>query len=189
MSKKAFLLGAVLACCTVGAVAQMLEKTAVIQTKDKKGNLLQSPRMLTTSKVGGSELAIEYGAPSLRGRNVFFDLVPLDKVWRTGANEATGFKTSGTLMLGSLHVPPGSYTLYTLPTKDGWWLIVNKQTGQWGLDYDSKQDLGRIKMEETKIPVPQEKLSITVEDIAGKMAKLHLRWAHEDLTVPVMSHQ
>ncbi len=91
-------------------------------------------------------------------------------------------------MVGSVHVPAGSYTLFTMPTKDGWWLIINKQTGQWGLTYDEKQDLGRTKLMSKPLAPPQELLSITVTQVHGPSGELHIKWADQDLSVHVMTH-
>lgn len=184
---KRLMCAAVLAACTVMMSAQV-STTTVTKATGKDGKPLPSPRMLTKAKVGPATIEIDYGAPSVKGRTVFYDLVPQDKIWRTGANEATGFKTSSDIMLGSLHVPAGSYTLFTLPTTDGWLLVVNKQTGQWGLTYDEKQDLGRTKLVEGSLPVSQEQLSITVEQIKGKQGMLHIRWANKDLSAVIAAH-
>lgn len=185
---KRILIAAILGCCAMGAVAQTSSTTTTTQTKDKKGNAMPSPRMLTTATVGKAKIDIDYGAPSVKGRKVFFDLQPMGKVWRTGANEATGLKTSADLMIGDLHVPAGSYTLFTLPTQDGWWLIVNKQTGQWGLTYDEKQDLGRVKLTSATLPTSQEVMSISIETIKGSMGYLHIKWDTTDLSTMVMAH-
>ena len=80
------------------------------------------------------------------------DLVPYGKVWRTGANPATTLITKANLKIGTLDVPAGTYTLYTLPNADQWLLIVNKQTGQWGTDYNEDQDLGRTPMKSNTLP-------------------------------------
>ena len=85
----------------------------------------------------------------MRGRKVFGELVPFDQVWRTGANKATAFMTEADLMFGTVVVPAGSYTLFTLPTQTGWKLIINKHTGQWGIPYKpeyEKEELARIDM-------------------------------------------
>ena len=85
----------------------------------------------------------------MRDRKIFGGLVPYGQVWRTGANSATSLKTDVDLTIGGAPVPAGSYTLYTIPTETGWKLIINKQTGQWGTDYDEKQDLARVDMKVT----------------------------------------
>ena len=79
----------------------------------------------------------------MRGRKIMGGLVPYGKVWRTGANPATTLITKANLKIGTLDVPAGTYTIYTLPNEDQWLLIVNKQTGQWGTVYHEDQDLGR----------------------------------------------
>ena len=185
--KKIFL-SAVLALAATGLMAQTTSTTTTTMATGKNGKPLPSPRMLTTAQVGKAKIDIDYGAPSVKGRNVFFDVVKQDKIWRTGANEATGFKTSGALMVGSLHVPAGSYTLYTMPTASGWWLVVNKQTGQWGLTYDEKQDLGRVKLTSSTMPSSQEVFSISIEKIKGNHAELHIKWDKTDLSTPIMAH-
>lgn len=181
---KKLLIAAVLGVCALGAFAQS-SKITTTKTTGKNGKLLPSPRMLASAQVGKAKIDIDYGAPSVKGRKIFFDVVPQGKVWRTGANEATTLTTSADLTIGDLKVPAGTYTLYTLPTAGGWWLIVNKQTGQWGTVYDDKQDLGRVKLNSQTTPASQEVLSIYLGRIDGKKAVLHINWDYTDLTVPV----
>ncbi len=117
--------------------------------------------------------------------------VPYGKVWRTGANPATSFTTAAALTLGTLHVPAGKYTLYTLPAAPGtpWQLIVNKETGQWGTVYHEAQDLGRTPLHETALPSPQEVMSITFEKTTGTTTQLHIRWEKVDEWVAVQLAQ
>ena len=123
----------------------------------------------------------------MRHRAIFGGLVPYGQVWRTGANAATTLKTSGSLKIGDLMVPAGTYTLYSLPTADGMQLIVNKQTGQWGTEYDQKQDLGRVPMKVGKTSSPLETMVIAFEETMGDMGmtELHVKWAGLDASVPV----
>src|SRR5258706_9218742 len=95
----------------------------------------------------GKTISVDYSSPRAKGRKIFGGLVPFDKEWRTGANDATTFVTDADLMVGDLHVPAGKYTLYTIPGETEWTIIINKQTGQWGTQYDEKQDLGRTKVQ------------------------------------------
>src|SRR5687768_16268382 len=88
-----------------------------------------SPPQEVKYSSGGKNITINYSAPSKRGRAIMGSLVPYGKVWRTGANAATSLTTDTDLMLGSLHVKAGKYTLYTIPGEKEWTLIVNKQTG------------------------------------------------------------
>ena len=99
--------------------------------------------------VAGKNLSVRYSAPSVRGRKIFGDggllsRDPTYPAWRAGANSATTFHTDADLDVGGLAVPKGTYTLYVwVKDPDNWQLIINKQTGQWGLSYASSQDLGR----------------------------------------------
>lgn len=108
---------------------------------------------------GPAEIRIEYGQPHARGRRVMGVVVPFDTVWRTGANLATTLTTDVDLVIGDAQVPRGVYTLFTLPSQDGWTLIVNRQTGQWGTDYDPSQDLVRIDLRARTLSEPAESLS------------------------------
>src|SRR5688572_19924243 len=100
-------------------------------------------------------IKIDYGQPHLRGRALHTgNLVPLDSVWRLGANDATGLETDVNLTIGGRAVPKGKYTLYALPTAAGWKLIVNKNTGQWGTNYVAEQDLARIDLRKRTLSAP-----------------------------------
>lgn len=145
-----------------------------------------SPPETASATLNGKPITIDYCAPSMRGRKIFGELVPYGKVWRTGANSATTLKTQSTLHIGSLVVPPGTYTLYTLPEQKGWKLIVNKQTGQWGTVYNQDQDLGRVDMLEGVVPSsPVEKFVIEFEHTQGNKTELHLKWELTNVYVPV----
>ena len=108
---------------------------------------------------GPAEIRIDYGQPHARGRRVMGVVVPFDTVWRTGANLATTLTTDVDLVLGDAAVPRGVYTLFTLPSREGWTLIVNRQTGQWGTDYDPRHDLARIELRARTLREPAESLS------------------------------
>jgi len=122
-----------------------------------------SPPMKADVTLSSGSITIDYGAPSMRGREIFGALVPYGEVWRTGANAATTLTTTVPLMIGDLSVPAGKYTLYSLPTAESFTLIVNKQTGQWGTVYDKTQDLGRVKTTVAEISSPVETFVISFE--------------------------
>ena len=118
--------------------------------------------MRTEWTIDGANLSIEYGRPSLKGRVPGKDIDPYDgREWRTGADEATTLKTDKALKFGTLSVPAGTYTLYTIPTGGTWHLIVSKKTGQWGIPYPKGEDLGRAPMTLGKAPKPAEQLTFT----------------------------
>ena len=120
-----------------------------------------SPRGAEEIAVGPGKMRVEYGRPFAKGRKVFGELVPWGKVWRTGANEATSLTTDVDVTLGSVPLPKGSYTLYTLPGEKEWLLLVNRQTGQWGTEYDPKLDLARIPMKSATRPDLLEAMTIS----------------------------
>ena len=143
-----------------------------------------SPHVRSEWAIDGANVSIEYGRPALKGREIGKDVAPFGQVWRTGADEATTLKTDKMLMLGSVHLAPGTYTLYTLPTANGWQLIVNKQTGQWGTDYDAKQDAGRVPLTIGKTQAPVEQLTFSIDDTAAG-ATLRIEWGTIRLTTPM----
>ncbi len=142
----------------------------------------QSPRKSAEMALNGKKISVDYGAPSVRERKIFGGLLPYDQVWRFGANKATHFTTEADLMVGAVAVPKGTYTLYALPSEKGWKLIINKQTGQWGTQYDQSQDLARIDMkgEKTKAPVELMVISLTP---AGKGGVLKMEWENTSASV------
>lgn len=171
-------------CCALFAIT--IAGTSAFAQNDQKAPA--SPPAQATVKFGSKTVTIDYSAPSMRGRKVFGELVPYDHWWRTGANSATTLKTEISLKIGSLSVPPGTYTLYTIPEEKGWTLIVNKQTGQWGTKYDETQDLGRVKMTEGVIPSsPVETFQIKFTHTKDLASELHLVWETTDVYVEVIA--
>jgi hypothetical protein len=135
-----------------------------------------SPPAETSVTINGKQIAIKYSAPSMRGRKIFGGLEPYGKVWRAGANAATSLHTDADLQIGSLTVPKGDYTLFVWLDPDQWQLIVNKQTGQWGLSYDQSQDLGRVPMKMSKPSAPVETYKMTLSKEGADMGMLKLAW-------------
>lgn len=95
-----------------------------------------SPRDSVSGTVAGATIKINYGSPSVRGRKIWGALVPYDKIWRTGANQATIFETSKAITINGKSLPAGKYSLYTEPGENEWKIILNSQTGQWGIKMD-----------------------------------------------------
>ena len=113
----------------------------------------------------------------MRKRVIFGELVPFHAVWRAGANDATALHTDLDLKLTGLDVPKGDYTLFVWVDPKQWQLIVNKQTGESGLEYDSKQDLGRVPMQMSKSAKPIEHFRITLSrPDKGDRGRLDLAW-------------
>jgi hypothetical protein len=145
-----------------------------------------SPPAQAAVTLGGKSVTIDYCAPSMRGRKIFGALLPYDHWWRTGANTSTTLKTETDLRIGTLKVPAGSYSIYSIPSATTWKLIINKQTGQWGTVYKEDQDLGRVNMTAGSAPsAPVETFKITFEHTTGNKTQLHLIWENTNVYVPV----
>ncbi len=144
---------------------------------------LLSPRDSVEISFGGNKISLNYGRPSMRGRKIMGGLVPFDKWWRTGANEATAFVTQTDLILGGEVIPKGAYTLYTMPSAKQWKLIINKQTGQWGTVYNPELDLVRIPLKKKMLKNAVEKFMITLEKTGKNSGVLRLMWEKTDLSV------
>lgn len=148
-------------------------------------------RSTASVTIDGKTISINYSAPSVNGREgkLFgkdgrIGQDPNYPVWRGGANAATAFHTEADLEMGGVHVPKGDYTLYVnLADPDNWELIVNKQTGQWGLTYDASQDLGRVKMTMSKPSAMVEKLKYTLSRTGDHRGQLQLAWENHIGTV------
>ncbi len=143
-----------------------------------------SPHVRTAWTVDGANISIEYGRPSLKGRVPGKDIDPYEgKEWRTGADEATTLVTDKPLKFGALTVPPGTHTLYTIPVKGQWQLVVSNETGQWGIPYPAGKDLGRAPMTMSKAAKPAETLTISVEDTPAG-GTLHVDWGTTRASIP-----
>jgi hypothetical protein len=151
-----------------------------------------SPATTESATVGGKNISIKYGAPSVRGRKIFGDggqlsTDPTYPAWRAGADDATAFHTDADLTIGGLAVPKGDYTIYIwVKNPDAWELIINKQTGQWGTEYSAGKDLGRVKMTMSVPPAPVERLKYTFSDLGTAKGKLQIAWDKHIASVPVV---
>lgn len=163
-------------------VALALSAIALPAQTDRK-----SPHDKASVMLDGKAVTIEYGRPFLHGRKaVGGTLVPYGQVWRLGADEATKLTTPVPLQIGSLSVPPGSYSLFTLATESGWTLIVNKTAEQWGaFSYDKAQDLGRVPMEVAKTDGPVEQFTMALKKTGERKATLTLSWENTIASVDV----
>jgi hypothetical protein len=137
----------------------------------------------TEATVRGATLTFDFGTPAVRGREIWGGLVPYGRVWRTGANRATHLTTDRDLMFGDLHVPAGQYTLFTIPEADGGVLIINRQTGQNGQQYDEARDLGRVRLQARPLAEPQELFNITATETPTG-GELRLQWDRRELVAP-----
>jgi len=150
----------------------------------------QSPPAQANLSIGGKALSIRYSAPSVRGRKIFgegglLSMDPTYPFWRAGANSATAFHTDADLDINGLAVPKGNYTIYVnVKDPNAWELVINKQTGQWGLTYTASMDLGHTRMTMSKPAAPVEVLKYTLTDKGGNKGELRLEWETHVATAP-----
>lgn len=142
-----------------------------------------SPRDTVRATVRGAEILVDYSRPAKRGRVVFGGLVPYGEVWRTGANAAAHLVTDRPLRIGEERLPAGTYTLFTIPERDRWTLIVNRETGQAGTEHDEALDLFRVPMEVVPLDPPEERFTIAVEE-EGEGGTLRFLWDRTEARVP-----
>lgn len=136
-----------------------------------------SPNATVGQTIGVTEVAITYGRPSVRGREIFGGLVPFGEVWRTGANEATTISFSTPVRIEGKALAEGTYGFFTIPGPDQWTLIFNEKASQWGAyNYDSGQDALRVQVEPESAP-PRDMLTFSFHDVTDSTATAALRWA------------
>ena len=145
-----------------------------------------SVRDTARATIGDATFAIDYSRPLARGRELLGNVIPYGMIWRTGANAATQFTTSADIALAGVHVPAGTYTLWTLPRANGTDLIVNKQTGQWGTSYDASADLGRAPLVTEHAASPTEKFTLSIIPSGEGRGTLAVEWGTFRWTAPIV---
>ena len=157
----------------------------------------QSPPATASVTIGGKNITVTYSSPRVKGREGKIytkdGLIATSgsqyPIWRAGANAATTLKTDADLTIGDLSVPAGTYTLFVnISDPANWVLIVNKQTGEWGLSYDASQDLGKTAMTMAAPPLMVEDLVYTITDNGGGKGTLTLAWENVSASVPIQVH-
>jgi hypothetical protein len=160
---------------TVLSCAVLALSAILASAQNDKGKRPSPPAQAQCKFSDGKTITVEYSSPRGKGRKVFGGLVPYGQVWRAGANEATTLVTDTNLTVGGKDVPAGSYTIFTIPDKDKWTLIVSKKTGEWGIPYPEGEDLARADMKVAKTPSPIDNFTIAF-DQAGGNCTLNLSW-------------
>lgn len=144
-----------------------------------------SPLGKVEQVVGLTNVTVTYSRPSAKGRVIFGELVPFDAVWRTGANKATLFTTDGTVVIGGEKLEAGNYSMFTVPHNEVWEVIFNKNTELWGEgDRKEEEDVLRVKAPSMKCN-DTETFTIEFGDVKDDKANLVLRWANNELRVPM----
>jgi hypothetical protein len=159
-------------CLATGALAQ-------VQLPDA------SPRQILVQEVGLGKITINYCRPAARGRRVAGNLVPYQRLWRTGANEATTIHFSMPVKIANKWLDSGSYALYTLPDVATWEIIFNKGTKNWGTEgYNEADDVVRLKADVGKHSKTAH-FTIQVTDISPTFCHIQLNWEKIQVQIPV----
>lgn len=149
-----------------------------------------SPKDTAAIELNDLKIEVEYNRPSKREREVFGALVPFDQVWRTGANEATTFKTNRNLIIQGMLLPKGKYTLWTVPNDESWKVMFNSGQYQWGVDetmkpmWNPNYDVIEIEVPTEKLETTVEKFTIAFDNTTGNL-KLTLAWDNTKIEVPI----
>ena len=135
-----------------------------------------SPLAITAIRYKDAYIKITYSQPQKHGREIFGKLVPYDEVWRTGANEATEITTTKNIQINGTLLKAGTYSIFTIPQKDKWTIIINSEVGLWGAyNYNSKLDVMRFDVPVT--PIDEVYESFTMQfDHRNEVADLLLYW-------------
>jgi hypothetical protein len=159
---------------------------AQMNMSDEKAKRPSPPASAQCKFSDGKTIKIDYSSPRAKGRKIFGGLVPYGEVWRTGANEATTFVTDANVTVGGKAVPAGSYTIFTVPKADAWWLVISKKTGEWGTDYPGeKEDLSRVAMTVGKTAAPVENFTIGFDQAGASKCTLRMEWENTKASVEV----
>lgn len=135
----------------------------------------------------GTYVKVHYSSPRMRGREIFGGLVPLNEVWRFGANEATELTTTGPIEFGGENLPAGTYALFAVPGEETWTIIVNSGLGQWGaFSYSEDDDVLRIEVPAETTEKSHEAFTIRFDEAeGGSGANLVAVWADRQISVPI----
>lgn len=144
-----------------------------------------SPLEVVTMKWEDTYVKVTYSRPHKKSRAIFGELVPYGKVWRTGANEATELTTTKNIKLAGKEVPAGTYSVFSIPQKDKWTIILNSDLGQWGAyRYDESKDVIRFDVPTKKLSATYEPFTIEFEQNANEVL-LKMMWDQTGVDIPV----
>ncbi len=170
--KKIFLSAVLLACISISGIAQVRMPAP-------------SPTQTIKQEFAIGSVELTYSRPSAKGRKIYGDLVPYNKIWRTGANAATKIVLKDALEIGGKKIDTGTYVLYTIPGIDSWEIIINKGLKNWGTDgYKETEDVARFKVEPMKMKTKMETFTMNFSDIGPENCLLNIMWEKTKVSVP-----
>ncbi|HUS02286.1 MAG TPA: DUF2911 domain-containing protein [Chitinophagaceae bacterium] len=144
-----------------------------------------SPTQTIKQDFGLSSVELIYSRPGMKGRKIFGDLVPWNKVWRTGANNATRIKFNDDVVFGGQPLKAGEYAIYTVPGENEWEIIINKGSANWGTEYKQEDDIFRVKAKTIKLDQPVESFTMQFANVKPTSTDLRIMWDRTAVAVPI----
>jgi hypothetical protein len=148
-----------------------------------------SPTQIIKQDFGMGDIELTYSRPNAKGRKIFGDLVPYNKLWRTGANAATKIIFTDAVELGGKKLDSGIYVLYTIPNMDSWEVVINKGLTNWGVDgYKETEDVIRFRVEPVKTKNNLETFTMQFTSIKPESCELQIMWAKTSVSIPITTN-
>lgn len=145
-----------------------------------------SPTQTIKQDFGMGSIGLTYSRPGAKGRNVFLDLAPYGKIWRTGANAATKLTFTDPVEIGGKKIDSGTYVLYTIPNEESWEVIINKGLKNWGIDgYKETEDVVRFKVPAIKLKTKVETFTMQFANVKGDSCELLLTWDKKEIAITI----
>ena len=147
---------------------------------------MASPRQVITQQFSVSQITVDYGRPSVRGRKIFGELVPYGKIWRLGANQATSITFYQPVKFGGLPVKKGDYAIFVTPEAHQWTVVLNYDSNAWGAySYDPNENAIEFTVPVTQTKELQESLEFSFEAISNDKVNLVIRWEYLKVEIPI----
>src|SRR3954470_15725086 len=144
-----------------------------------------SPKARVEQRVGITDVAIDYSSPGVKGRKIWGELIAYDKVWRAGANQPTKLTVSRDFSFGGTAVKAGSYSLFMIPGKASWTVLLNTDLTVSQEDHDAKNDIARVTVKPVALQAPRERLRYTFDDTTDSTTTLALEWERLRIQLPL----
>jgi hypothetical protein len=171
---------------TTSSPSATVDEVRTINAQSDPDTLKGSLKAIAIGTVGATTVTINYYSPAVRGRVIWGGLVPFDNVWTTGAHKATNIEFDSTVKIGDTEVAPGKYGLFTIPGKDEWTIIINKNWDQHLTDeYNQKDDLVRVKVKPKTEGISQERLRYVIEAEKGNFGEIVIYWEKLEISLPI----
>ena len=167
-------------------VAPTEGSTVIIAEQSATDTLKGSLKAKAMGTIGNAGITINYYSPAVRGRIIWGGLIPFGNVWVTGAHRATNIDFNQEVQIGGVTIAPGKYALFTIPGKEEWIIIVNKNWDQHlADDYDQKQDIVRITVKPEVQEIHQERLRYIIEIKGDSEGAIVMYWEKLKASLPI----